>query len=172
MWGYWGRIGRPQQIMMGLSVVLAACLWASIQFRSHTLPPHVETALFSSDEISTDSAVEPREKTPPGLETFDAIDDRPLFSPSRRPSENQDQQTGDRKEEFIGKYLLQGIVIGEAQRLALLVDPATKTTLRLAEGEDVGGWVAREIGEDFVRFEAKGVEKMIRLPKSGNEPGN
>lgn len=172
MWGYWGRIGRPQQIMMGLSVVLAACLWASIQFRPHIFPLQVETALSASDEISTDIVEDLKGETPPGLETFDAIDDRPLFSPSRRPSENQGQQAGDRKEEFIGKYLLQGIVIGEAQRLALLVDPATKTTLRLAEGEDVGGWVAREIGEDFVRFEAKGVEKMIRLPKSGNEPGN
>lgn len=169
MWGYWGRIGRLRQVMTGLSIVLATCLWASIQFRSHNLPPHVETALFSSDEISADIAVVPQEKTPPGLETFQTIDDRPLFTPSRRPSQGQDRQSGNRKEEFIGKYLLQGIVIGKAQRLALLVDPATKTTLRLAEGEDVGGWVAREIGEDFVRFEAKGVEKMIQLPKSGNE---
>ena len=157
---------------MSMSVVLAGCLWISVQFRDHTLPPQLEALSFMNSDGTHDIFDDFQVSPPPKPETFDVIDNRPLFSPSRRPSQSQIQQSGDRKEEFIGKYLLQGIVIGDAQRLALLVDPATNKTLRLAEGEDIGGWIAREINEDFVRFEAKGVEKTIRLPKSGNEPGN
>lgn len=157
--------------MVGVSVVLAAGLWASVQFRHQALPPQIDAASFPGDDRSANIAERPAEETPPRLETFQAMDDRPLFSPSRRPSLIQGQQSGDRKYEFIGKYLLQGIVIGETQRLALLVDPKSNITLRLAEGEDVGGWVAKEIGEDFVHFESKGVEKVIRLPKSGSVSG-
>lgn len=171
MRGYWGRAGRLRQMMMSMSVVLVGCLLISVQLRDHTFPPQLEAVSFTNSDGAHDIFDDFQVDLPPKPETFDVMDNRPLFSPSRRPSQSQIQQSGDRKEEFIGKYLLQGIVIGEAQRLALLVDPATNKTLRLTEGEYVGGWVAREIHEDFVRFEARGVEKIIRLPKSGTEPG-
>lgn len=160
-----------RQLVMSMSVVLVGCLWISVQSRDHTFPSQLEAVSFTNSDGTHDIFDDFQAGPPPKPETFDVIDNRPLFSPSRRPWQSQVRQSGNLKEEFIGKYLLQGIVIGDTQRLALLVDPATNKTLRLTEGENVGGWVAREIHEDFVRFEASGVEKIIRLPKSGTEPG-
>jgi hypothetical protein len=141
MRGYWGRAGRLRQMMMGMSVILVGCLWISVQLRDPTFPPQLEAGPSSDADGTDDIFGDFQAVLPPKPEIFDVIDNRPLFSSSRRPSQSQIQQSGDRKEEFIGKYLLQGIVIGDAQRLALLVDPATNKTLRLSEGENVGDWV-------------------------------
>lgn len=172
MWGYRGKIGRLRQMMVGTSVLLAGYLWILLQVHQHDLPSLTGDVSFgtSGGKVNIEDNIQLEEL--PGLETFRSIDDRPLFSPSRRPSQDQGRQSGVGTRVLIGSHVLQGIVIGETQRTALLVDPTTGITLRLAEGEDVGGWVAKEIGEDFVRFESKGVERMIRLAKPAKNPDN
>lgn len=166
MLGLWTRIGRPRQLMVGLSVVLAFCLWGATQARRHE--PLASIAVLPSAESGqrSDFASSLQTREPPSLETFSAIDERPLFSASRRPLLEQGIEKGGDKPERIGAYILQGIVIGENQRIALLVDPATRKTLRLAEGEGVGGWVARKIGEDYVHFESGGMERIVKLAET------
>lgn len=172
MWGYRGKIGRLRQMMVGTSVLLAGYLWILLQVHQHNLPPLSGDVSFGSSggKVNIEDDIQLEEL--PGLETFRSIDDRPLFSPSRRPFQSQGRQSGVRTMRLIGSHVLQGIVIGETHRLALLVDPTTGKTLRLAEGEDVGEWVAKEIGEDFVRFESNGVERVIRLAKPVKDPDN
>lgn len=98
----------------------------------------------------------------PTLEDLNAIVERPMFSPSRRPVEG----AVDISHPVSGAVLdldLVGIVIWQAQRVALVRSKSDPTIIRIEVGANVAGWVAIGIEPEYVRFRNGKTEREVRL---------
>ncbi len=78
----------------------------------------------------------------PSLERYREVLDRPLFSPTRRPSETASAPAGGDES---GMPVLQGIVVSPAQKFALFADGPETAARRVADGETIGRWTVAKI---------------------------
>lgn len=87
----------------------------------------------------------------------DAILDRPVFAPSRRPwvppppPPNQAETVSS-----LEGYVVIGIIITDNARRGLVRPPHGGNTIFLSEGERLAGWQLREIHPRGLRFSADG----------------
>lgn len=78
----------------------------------------------------------------PSLERYREVLDRPLFSPTRRPTETASAPvSGDDS----GMPVLQGIVVSPGQRFALFALGPETPASRVTEGETIGRWTVAKI---------------------------
>ena len=89
---------------------------------------------------------------PPPIERFAAALDRPLFSPDRRPSEEEPVATGAVEDQAL-TATLQGVLFANSGSIALLTAIGESTTVRVSQGELFLGWRLLEIHPDNVVFE-------------------
>lgn len=89
---------------------------------------------------------------PPPIERFAAAFDRPLFSPDRRPSEDEPVATGAVEDQAL-TATLQGVLFANSGSIALLTAIGESTTVRVSQGELFLGWRLLEIHPDNAVFE-------------------
>ena len=88
---------------------------------------------------------------PPPIERFAAALDRPLFSPDRRPPEDEPTGAGVVEDRALSATL-QGVVFGTSGSVALLTAVGESSPVRVSEGELFLGWRLLEIHPDNVVF--------------------
>jgi len=88
---------------------------------------------------------------PPPIERFAAALDRPLFSPDRRPPEDEPTGTGVVEDRALSATL-QGILFATSGSVALLTAVGESSSVRVSEGDLFLGWRLLEIHPDNVVF--------------------
>ena len=89
---------------------------------------------------------------PPPIERFAAALDRPLFSPDRRPAEDEPAAAGIVEDQAL-TATLRGILFANSGSVALLTAVGESTPIRLSQGEVFLGWRLLKIHPDNVVFE-------------------
>ncbi len=106
----------------------------------------------------------------PPLESFSAVTDRPLFSPTRRPSpQGSDDSLGS-----WSSLVLAGIIIAPQSREALIVHGKPQVMAHVQEGQTIEGWVVTSILPDHIVLSGGGSDHELRLldkPKPAAGPG-
>jgi hypothetical protein len=94
----------------------------------------------------------------PPLATYDAIVERPLFSPSRRAPPGVAAATGP---SINSRYRLLGILASGPRRKAFLADGARR--IEITEGETLDGWTVKQIAQDRVLLASPAGEAVLKL---------
>jgi general secretion pathway protein N len=108
------------------------------------------------------------------LSALSATRERPIFSPSRRPpapavfavAAELPKPVPAPPEPTRPPLVLVGTVVGEFQQIGIFLEETTKEMVRLAMGEEHGGWVLRSVDRSGVQFErgARTATLMLRPP--------
>jgi len=115
------------------------------------------------------------------LKQLSVTRERPIFSPSRRPPPPATptyvapvaavRQPARPAEPERPSVTLLGTIVGEAERLGVFLEPATRNIMRMRIGEDHQGWVLRAVQTREVTL-AKGRQNIVlELPPPGGEGG-
>jgi hypothetical protein len=97
---------------------------------------------------------------------FAATEERPLFSPSRRPTAAEKPATVA----IESRYRLQGIVTVGAARHALIAPVAGGAGLELGEGDALEGWSVRTIAADHVVLTSPAGEATLAFGRPPPKP--
>jgi type II secretory pathway component PulC len=101
----------------------------------------------------------------PPLQSFNAVTDRPLFTPNRRPPAQGSDDAGPWQ-----SLILAGIIISANSREALILHGKPQTAAHIAEGQDVEGWVVTSILPDRIVIRNGSSEHELKLlEKSGSD---
>ncbi len=132
-------------------------------YRELTLGPSTEAAAKGSTAVPTTLSAlppEPQFSMLP-IEDFQAILERPIFSPGRRPppvgSVELSATTGD------VSFVLKGILIDADERTALFRSKRSDKLVRLGEGDKIEGWTLVRIEADQVILASGEIEKALEL---------
>jgi type II secretory pathway component PulC len=102
----------------------------------------------------------------PPIEGYSEVTRRPLFSPTRQPPANVVQDTQGNT----GDFTLQGIIITDDGKVALIEYGRPPVLARLKEGQAVEGWTLQSILPDRVVLQHGGSEQEIRLKDRAGQP--
>ena len=176
---------------MGKVIKRCACVIAAIAYFSACLALGQDAA--GSHE--TGETAEPRLMTPenPGLgqpplegnplsriplSSLSATRERPLFSASRRPPAPAPSpsppasvaKSSPPAESERPPLTLQGTAIGKPRDIALVLDEATKGSVRLHVGEAAEGWRLRSVDRRAVTLEKDSRTVVLSFPPPGAAP--
>ncbi len=106
------------------------------------------------------------ERVAPSVDDFHDIEDRPLFSPSRRkavlPGEGGPDGTAG-PGLMLGEAQLVGLVSSSGRRFAVFQRQPGQPSVRIEEGQELGGWRLVEVSPREAIFEQNGSRKALRL---------
>jgi hypothetical protein len=115
------------------------------------------------------------------ISALNATQDRPVFSPSRRPpappaaaepvAETPAPPPPPAEPEH-PLLTLVGTVIGERQTIAIVVDQTTKNLVRLHVGEAVSGWLLRSVDSRAMTVEKDSQTVTLGLPAPDSAPAS
>jgi hypothetical protein len=91
--------------------------------------------------------------TMPGLEHYSELEQRPLFSETRRPPEPEVVAEAAPEPVLLGRRvtpLLIGVMITPERRSALLFDPDRQAVVTVVQGSSAAGWELEEVRADGV----------------------
>jgi hypothetical protein len=114
---------------------------------------------------------------PPPITSFDAVNERPVFSPLRKPiMARASVDAGGAPVDAIDISLI-GIIIDPQRQLALLKTPGLPGAVSLGVGGTIAGWTVSQIRSDRVVIRSGSSEREIRLdtktpPLAGTTPAN
>jgi hypothetical protein len=136
-------------------LVLAAALAVATEW----ITPRELAQYTPAVGTATNPPIEGGPAAAPSAGTYPAIAEHPLFYPTRVPwaappppaAAPATAQTGPAP---LANYILGGVVITDAIRVALLKSSNTAKTIALTEGRELDGWTLREIGRERLRFES------------------
>lgn len=97
----------------------------------------------------------------PRVETFAAIVERPIFSPTRRPPPEAEVALDEAFSNL--DLLLVGVVISSDERIAIVLPKNHTEVVRLGAGDLFQGWTVDMIEPDRVTFRRDGLEEQIEL---------
>jgi hypothetical protein len=134
------------------AVCTAVAIWPWFVPPIPTSPPSVEPSVAAP-------ALSPANL--PGLSTYAAIVERPLFVPSRRPPPTATTS-------IEGRYRLLGIVGAGPKRRAFVADGARR--IEIGEGDAIDGWTVNEIEPDRVLLTSPaGEAAALKLSRAAPE---
>lgn len=109
---------------------------------------------------------EPIAKIPelPPLASFPAINERPLFSPSRRPVAVKPSAPAPSGEM---RYRLVGVLIVGERRRAMLMDGSR--SFEIGEGEKLDSWTVQRIESGRLILSSPGGETELKLRQAAND---
>lgn len=149
--------------LLGVAFIALACvIYAEIR------------VLLRSDAAASGDAALPNRTAPitsppflamPDRASLAVILERPVFSETRRPSEDPAgaQVTAT-------DFTLSGVVISASER-SVLVKPGNGGMIqRLKEGDDIGGWILEEIALDRIRIRRGAVEAEMLIDYAAPAP--
>jgi hypothetical protein len=132
---------RLPLLLTGLCAVLAIVLARVID-----APSPVSTASSPEAEAAGGDAMADRSFELGPIASFGAVVERPLFSRSRRPAPADRSSTADVRTSNTGApFVLSGVIVAGATRVAFLQPRSQPKTLRVLEGETVEGWKIEKI---------------------------
>jgi hypothetical protein len=127
-------------------LLMALCVALAIGLAGIVGAPVAPSAGPSREtEATADDAVADRSFELEPLASFAAIVERPLFSRSRRPQPLRNATADARTGNAGAPFLLSGVIIAGATRVAFLQPRSQPKTLRVLEGETVDGWKIEKI---------------------------
>ncbi len=144
-----------------LLVVCGALSW--LIYRELMLAPSTEAAAKASTAVATTLPAlppEPQFSMLP-IEDFQAILERPLFSPSRRPPTVGSVEFSAPTPDV--SFLLKGILINGDEHTALFRSQRGDELMRLREGDKMEGWTLVRIEADQVILARGEIEKILEL---------
>src|SRR5262245_40574174 len=103
----------------------------------------------------------------PPEESFAAVLERPVFSPTRRPVPSSGATAPSTTS---AAFLLVGVVISDSDRFVLVKPLSTDKLERLREGDELAGWSAVSIAPDRVVFRSGAMEEEIILDYTAPAP--
>jgi general secretion pathway protein N len=116
------------------------------------------------------------------LSALSATGERPIFSPSRRPpapavfavAAAEPPKPVPPPEPTRPPLVLVGTVVGEFRQFGIFVEETTKETVRLATGEEHGGWMLRSVDKVGVQLEKgrRTATFMLHPPLQNNASGS
>jgi hypothetical protein len=127
--------------------------------------------LAEADHVSTNQNVNLHNLPIPNLDLqhphiseFQAISDRPLFTPSRRP-------TPASAAVQVPVYRLRGVLTTGSQKIALVESIGDGALLRLSEGDTVDVWLVSAIGKNSITWSRLGQLHEMVVAEMGEEGG-
>lgn len=131
------------------SLALAAILWVRVTQLDRPTTAAAPPALPKRTTAAHRTASPARMRN---LDAYSAIARRPLFSPTRRPTESPAPQSTSQPRKTPSRFVLSGVVIvsPDEKKIALLRESNSSSVLRLSEGETIGGWRIEKILPDRV----------------------
>ncbi len=142
-------------LLTGACVAFAAIL--GLQLASDK--PNLDGVLSAPPKTVRDEAViAPARFAMPPLTTFVEIEERPLFSRSRRPP-----LTSEAVGESAGALVLNGVIVTGTGKIALLAAPAAERMTALREGDTLAGWTLVAIHPEKVVIHNNGREQELQI---------
>jgi type II secretory pathway component PulC len=130
--------------------------------------------LLTNDGLASDDAAPQNPSAPisspplfamPDRASLAVILERPVFSETRRPSENPANVQATATD-----FTLAGVVISASAR-SVLVKPGNGGMIqRLKEGDDIGGWILEEIALDRIKIRRGAVEAEMLIDYAAPAP--
>lgn len=112
------------------------------------------------------------------LRSMQEAQERPLFSPSRRPPQPainaapapQPAKAAVMPQPDEPELNLLGVIVGSGEGYAVFLNNATHAVIRLKTGEDEDGWILRSVAEREAVLEKNHRTAIVRLPsRSGGQ---
>ncbi|MCK5662045.1 MAG: hypothetical protein KAI17_01095 [Thiotrichaceae bacterium] len=106
------------------------------------------------------------------VELYVNMVENPLFIEGRKPIADEGGEVLNQQAGQLDDLNLVGIYSVEGRMTALFMQPGNENkSLKKSEGDDVSGWLLKEIQPDKVILEQAGKEKtiMLRMPKPKNK---
>ena len=94
-------------------------------------------------------------------ESFSAILERPLFSPTRRPPAEGTVTIESAEPEL--EVTVVGIIISSEEQIAIIKPKGESRFVRLSEGDSFQGWILETIEPDRITFQRGDIEEHIEL---------
>jgi hypothetical protein len=145
---------------------LAAMVALQLNQAEDVPPPAVARSLAPAEAAAPDP---PEPYLPRPLESYGGIAERPLFSPSRRPSPTGGGAAGRSGHDSL---MLAGVILTTSKRLAMLESKrATGGVVVVREGQVVEGWSVESITADRVVISHNGevvellLDDKLRAPR-------
>ena len=149
---------RRANLWLPTSLLLICLALVVLIYQQLTMAPNSEAFTRSSTERTVDLPDLPLapQFAMTAIENYQAVLERPLFSPNRRPPLGMINLVSN---EF--DFDLKGVVIDDNVRTALLRRQADGQIVRLTKGDGIEGWTLLEVELDFVVIERDGHEEVL-----------
>ena len=144
----------------GLGVLCALLLAASLFATWAPLP--VVTASEYSDSPHAIERPLPTAFIPPPQSAFDAINERPIFSPERKPFA-PDTVAGPSAAATPPSVALVGVILDGTTGMALIRSAASPLETAFSVGQTIEGWAVSEIDADKIVLTSGGARDEIKL---------
>jgi type II secretory pathway component PulC len=151
---------RVQTLFIWLTVALCVLLGWTIQRQITTLPV-TRAAAPPADPVAPAALAS---FAVPDRGSLAVIVERPVFSESRRPSASEEGPAPALD------FTLVGVMISDRERSALVQSPHGGAVQRLAEGEEVDGWIVVDIEPDHIVVRHDTSEAEMPLDYSAPAP--
>jgi hypothetical protein len=120
------------------------------------------------------AAAAPATTTAAAVASYPAIAAHPLFYPSRSPwrppPPPPPKPPAPKAPPTLTKYALVGLIVSGDTRIALIKPPGSEKTILLGVGQELNGWMLKEITRDRLRFAAgdAGYDMTLSKPSEVN----
>jgi type II secretory pathway component PulC len=153
---------RKANLWWPASLLLICLALVVLIYQQVTMAPNSQALARSSAERTVDLPDLPLAPkfAMTAIENYQAVLERPLFSPNRRPPLEDPMMTSVSKD---FDFELKGVVIDDDVRTALFRRRADGQIVRLTKGDEIEGWRLLEVELDFVVIERDGQEEVLEL---------
>ncbi|MCU0832881.1 MAG: hypothetical protein MUC77_00385 [Chromatiaceae bacterium] len=105
-------------------------------------------------------------------EEYQVVVDRPLFSPTRRPLEDEPEQVEPEvaADGSLDRIDLNAVLITPDETLAWVMDASSREVRRLRLGDELEGWAVRDILSDRLVLERQGQTNTLVLRDYARQP--
>jgi hypothetical protein len=156
--------GRAARSTTAVLAILCAGLGTVVAFEltgGLPLAPEVTAAPPTTPQL--DWSRTPVEFEPPSRDELEAIAERPLFSPSRRPFVAAEAEPAAAPVRSLPPLQLIGVLLTEQQRTALIQAVGEGDPTWVREGHKLQGWQVEKIEQDRVHVRAGDRLEMVEL---------
>lgn len=164
------RRGGRRPFLLTLCLILGALIALELEF-GLAPKPVIPAAPGRSEPLAL--AVAESIGHMPQLSHFSEVVSRPLFAPSRRPAPPELEAPEPAPKVISLRFVLRGVVIHGAERVAIVQRKDAGEFLRLVEGQVIDGWLVEAIVPDRVvfRHEAGDLMEQVELREVFRGPG-
>lgn len=105
-------------------------------------------------------------------EEYQVVVDRPLFSPTRRPLEDEPEQAEPEvvTDQSLDRIDLNAVLITPNETLAWVMDASSREVRRVRLGDELEGWAVRDILSDRLVLERQGQTNTLVLRDYARQP--
>ncbi len=165
---------RPARLNRFTVLLLSTCLLLALvianQLRSGLQVHQAADAERPEAGAAGGAPLERSTYTPPPMQVYGEILERPLFRPGREPPPPPPPEEVAAKaapREPL-KLKLEGVAINREARVAVVRDLTSREILRLGEGDSHKGWTLEQVHARKVTFERRGEKRELELEEDAS----